>query len=184
MQQRHSTLARVRTSQLNHGCYYRPQQSCGQGNIFTPVCHSFCSQGGVPGLVPRGVPGLGCVPGPGGDLAGTPPRPGTLPGPGTWSGGVCLVPRTWQVHPSQTRYTPQPCTPPGPGTRRTRPGTPPRTRYTPRDQAHPPRTRHTPPQSRYTPKTRYTSQDQVHPPTSSRYASYWNAFLFLKWFHL
>ena len=25
---------------------YQPQQSCGQGNIFTPVCHSFCSQGG------------------------------------------------------------------------------------------------------------------------------------------
>ena len=24
---------------------YRPQRSCGQGNIFTPVCHSFCSQG-------------------------------------------------------------------------------------------------------------------------------------------
>ena len=29
---------------------YRPQRSCGQGNIFTPVCHSFCSQGGVGGL--------------------------------------------------------------------------------------------------------------------------------------
>ena len=27
--------------------YYRPQRSCGQGNTFTPVCHSFCSQGGV-----------------------------------------------------------------------------------------------------------------------------------------
>ena len=27
--------------------FYRPQRSCGQGNIFTPVCHSFCSQGGV-----------------------------------------------------------------------------------------------------------------------------------------
>ena len=26
--------------------YYRPQRSCGQGNIFTPVCHSFCSRGG------------------------------------------------------------------------------------------------------------------------------------------
>ena len=25
---------------------YRPQRSCGQGNIFTPVCHSFCSQEG------------------------------------------------------------------------------------------------------------------------------------------
>ena len=25
--------------------FYRPQRSCGQGNIFTPVCHSFCSWG-------------------------------------------------------------------------------------------------------------------------------------------
>ena len=27
--------------------YYRPKRSFGQGNNFTPVCHSFCSQGGV-----------------------------------------------------------------------------------------------------------------------------------------
>ena len=27
--------------------FYRQQRSCGQGNNFTPVCHSFCSQGGV-----------------------------------------------------------------------------------------------------------------------------------------
>ena len=27
--------------------HYWPQRSCGQGNIFTPVCHSFCSQGGI-----------------------------------------------------------------------------------------------------------------------------------------
>ena len=26
--------------------YYQLQWSCGQGNIFTPVCHSFCSRGG------------------------------------------------------------------------------------------------------------------------------------------
>ena len=26
--------------------YYRPQRSCGQGNIFKPVCHSFYSRGG------------------------------------------------------------------------------------------------------------------------------------------
>ena len=25
---------------LVFGYYYRPQRSCGQGNIFTPVCHS------------------------------------------------------------------------------------------------------------------------------------------------
>ena len=33
------------TEFLTHTCY-RPQRSCGQGNIFTCVCHSFCSQGG------------------------------------------------------------------------------------------------------------------------------------------
>ena len=26
--------------------FYRPQRICGQCNIFTPVCHSFCSRGG------------------------------------------------------------------------------------------------------------------------------------------
>ena len=26
--------------------FYRPKRSFGQGNIFTSVCHSFCSQGG------------------------------------------------------------------------------------------------------------------------------------------
>ena len=29
---------------------YRPQRSCGQGNVFTGVCHSFCSQGGREGV--------------------------------------------------------------------------------------------------------------------------------------
>ena len=36
--------------------YYRPQRSCGQGNIFTPVCHSV-HRGGV--LSPGGVLSLG-----------------------------------------------------------------------------------------------------------------------------
>ena len=27
--------------------YYRPQTKLGKGNVFTPVCQSFCSQGGV-----------------------------------------------------------------------------------------------------------------------------------------
>ena len=27
--------------------YYRPQRSCGQGNIFAPVCHSVHGGGGV-----------------------------------------------------------------------------------------------------------------------------------------
>ena len=36
---------------------YRPKRSFGQGNIFTPVCHSFCSQGGY--LTSRTPPGPG-----------------------------------------------------------------------------------------------------------------------------
>ena len=28
--------------------FYRPQRSCGQGNIFTPVCHSVHRGGGIP----------------------------------------------------------------------------------------------------------------------------------------
>ena len=72
-------------------------------------------------------------------------------------------------------------------------------RYTPlpRDLAHPPGTRYTP-RTRYTPlgpgtppETRYTPRDQVHPPGTrytgdgwrcGRYASYWNAFLFVALF--
>ena len=36
--------------------FYQPQRSCGQGNIFTPVCHSFCSQGGGSVSVHVGIP--------------------------------------------------------------------------------------------------------------------------------
>ena len=34
------------TLKCNIWYHYRPQRSCGQGNIFTPVCHSFCSWAG------------------------------------------------------------------------------------------------------------------------------------------
>ena len=37
--------------------YYRLRRSCGQSNIFTPVCQSFCSQEGCLLLVPGGLPG-------------------------------------------------------------------------------------------------------------------------------
>ena len=33
--------------------HYRPKRSFGQGYIFTPVCHSFCSQGGCGHLTSR-----------------------------------------------------------------------------------------------------------------------------------
>ena len=58
-------------------CNYRPQRSCGQGNIFTRVCHSFCSQGG--GGLPQCM--LGYHPSPGPDPPGSihPPRDQTPP---------------------------------------------------------------------------------------------------------
>ena len=119
--------------------HYRPQRSCGQANIFTPVCHSVHRGGSASvhaGIPPPPPPGPGRPPL---DQADTPHPPG--PGRPPW-----------------TRQTP-------PWTRQTRP---PQTR-------HPPWTRHPPP------------PDQAPPPeadssirsTSGRYASYWNAFLFL-----
>ena len=33
--------------------FYRPQRSCGQGNIFTPVCHSVHRGGGDGGYTTR-----------------------------------------------------------------------------------------------------------------------------------
>ena len=78
--------------------FYRPQRSCGQGNIFTPVCHSFCSPGG-------GGWGSASV------HAGIPPPP---PRPDT-------TPRTRHQHhhpPHQTRHHHPPGSrhPPGPDT--------------------------------------------------------------------
>ena len=36
----------MKTVLQNHSHFYRPKRSFGQGNIFTAVCHSFCSHGG------------------------------------------------------------------------------------------------------------------------------------------
>ena len=89
--------------------YYRPQPSCGQGNIFTPVCHSFCSQGeGLPQCM------LGYHPPPG---PGRPPR----------DQADTTTPRTRQTpQPPRTRQT-------SPKTRQTPPG-----EDTLLDQADPP----------------------------------------------
>ena len=74
--------------------FYRPQRSCGQGNIFTPVCHSVHGGGGLPqcmlGYHPPGTrqtpPGLGRPPlGPGRpppDQADPPQDQADPPGPG------------------------------------------------------------------------------------------------------
>ena len=203
------------------GSYYRPKRSFGQGNIFTPVCHSV---NGGEYLTRHAPPGPGRYPP---DQAGTPPRPGTPPdqvhptgtrqvhptGPGTPH-------QTRQVHPPRPgRYTPtwdQAGTTP-----QDQAGTPPRTRYTPWpgrytpwDQVHPPDQAGAPPQDRAgtpplhpgpgrypSPGTRHVHPQtrqvypppgtrQVHPPpeaadpgvrsTIGRYASYWNAFLFIE----
>ena len=46
-----STSGAAKLYQKKHFRYYRPQRSCGQGNIFTPVCHSV-HRGGLPGRTP------------------------------------------------------------------------------------------------------------------------------------
>ena len=100
--------------------YYRPQRSCGQGNIFTPVCHSFCSQGGS-ASVHAGIPPCPPVPG-----RHPPDQADTPPGPGR--------------HPPQTRPPGPERHPPGPGRH------PPDQAYIPPplDQADPPGTKQTP----------------------------------------
>ena len=82
--------------------FYRPQRSCGQGNVFTGVCHSFCSQeGGSPENPPsrKNPPGRE-----------NPPRPGrTPPDQGE-------PPRTRENPPDQGEPLPGPGRPPlGPG---------------------------------------------------------------------
>ena len=167
------------------------KRSLGQGNIFTPVCHSV-----------HGGEYLGRYP---------PPRDQVHP--------QDRVDPPYQV-PPQTRYTPLgpgTPTPSGPGTpwdqvhplgqgTPSRLGTPPGPGTPPRDQKCPPwtryttLTRYTTPPGPGTSHTWYTPGDQVHPrgpgtplgirythsssacweipETSGRYASYWNAFLF------
>ena len=141
-------------------CNYRQQRSCGQGNIFKPVCHSFCSQGGI------------ClVLGGGGIPACTEADPPTPHTPGR-------PPRTRQTPQDQAEPPWDQADPPGPG-RPLGPGRP------PRDQADPPPPqgpgrppgpgRQTPPRTRQTPPPEADSSIRS---TSGRYASYWNAFLF------
>ena len=114
---------------------YRPQGSCGQGNIFTPVCHSFCSQGGS-ASVHAGIPSPQSRPPRADPPEQTPPpRPNTPPAPDT--------PRS--RHP-QSRH------PPGsrhpwtrhPWTRHPLEQTPPQTRP-PREQTQPLPPEQTPP---------------------------------------
>ena len=102
--------------------FYRPKRSFGQGNIFTPVCHSVHRGEYLTRYTPQNQVH---PPGP-----GTPPRTRYNPRDQVHPLGPGTPPRD-QVHP------------PGPGTPPLGPGTPPRTRYTP-NQVHPSRTRFSP----------------------------------------
>ena len=93
---------------------YRPQRSCGQGNIFTPVCHSFCSQGWGSASVHAGIPT---------PLGADPPGPGRPPREQTHPPGPGRPP--WE----QTHHPP----PPRPGRPPKRQKHPPRPLPTPRE---------------------------------------------------
>ena len=106
-----------------HLYVYRPQGSCGQGYVFTHVCHSV-HRGGLR----RTTPGPGRPPGP-----DRPPRPGRTP-PGTKenSPGLGRTPQTKENPPDQGepprpgRIPPDQGEPPGPRRSPPRPGRPPR----------------------------------------------------------
>ena len=107
------TACPIENSEVVSDCiYYRPQRSCGQGNVFTGVCHSFCSQGGVHSGIPP-------------QTRQTPPGldPPTRQTPRTRQ----TPPWTRQIPPRNQADTPldQADTPPRPGRH------PPRTRQTP-----------------------------------------------------
>ena len=84
--------------------YYQPQRSCGQGNIFTRVCHSFCSQGGSASVH------AGILPPPTRQTTTTPPTRQTTPPDqadprSRHPPDQADTPRTRQT-PPQTRQTP------------------------------------------------------------------------------
>ena len=137
-------LARLIYEQYN----YRPQRSCGQGNIFTPVCHSV--HRGVSASVHAGIP---------------PPPEQTAPGADT-----CLGADTrWSRHTlEQTLPSPQEQTHPPPSRHSPRADTPPPT----------PPPEQTPPRADTPPEQTPPGADSGIRSMSGWYASYWNAFLF------
>ena len=165
------------------GNFYRPQRSCGQGNIFAPVCHSV--HGG-------GVCLSAC-------WDTTPPWEQTSPWsrhpPGADPPGSRHPPGAdtpWEQTPPWSRHPPGADTPYPPEQTPLRKPTPtPRSR--PPEQTPPPHSRHppgadTPPPPGADTPPRQTPSGSRHPSReadssirsmSGRYASYWNAFLFL-----
>ena len=108
--------------------FYRLQRSCGQGNIFTPVCHSFCSQGGSASVhagipppldqTPPPPPGIRHPPPPRSD--NTTPPPDQTPPP--WD----QTPPWIRHHPPGSDTTTPDQTPPPPQIRHPPDQTPPR----------------------------------------------------------
>ena len=148
--------------------YYRQQRSCGQGNIFTPVCHSV--HRGVSASEHAGIPPPWEQTSPSADtpLEQTPPK---------------------QTHPPE--QTPPEQTPPWeqtlPGANTPQADTPradmpprvdnPPSRHPPLEQTHPPE--QTPPPRRRPPGADTLQKaDCGIRSISGWYASYWNAFLF------
>ena len=121
----------IETGEQSKSSLLPAEWSFGQGNIFTPVCHSFCSQGGVPDQAPPP------------DQTGTPRDQASTPPPQDQAG------------------TPLPTTPTPPPPARAG-------KLPPGPDPHP-WSRHPPPQE---------AADSGIWPTFSRYASYWNAFLY------
>ena len=107
--------------------FYQPQRSCGQGNIFTPVCHSFCSQGGRGSAsVHAGIPSpdqadTPARPGRHSPDQADPPGPGRPPQPGRHPPDLADTtpsPRTRQTPPRPGKHPPRPGRhPPSPGSR-------------------------------------------------------------------
>ena len=107
-------------------CYYRPQRSCGQGNIFTPVCHSVNRGRGSASMhagIPTKPPRTRQTP----PVRHQPPRPHRPPRSDT-------PPPT----PPGSDTNPPGSDPPRSDTTPPRPGRPPGSDSTPPDQADPP----------------------------------------------
>ena len=118
-------------------CFYRPQRSCGQGNIFTPVCHSVHGGGSPLGRMPpqtRQTP-LGADTTPP-DQADPPPGADTThPDQADPPSGPGRPPLGTDTTPPEQTPSPQEQTPPPPRTRQIPPPEqtppPPRPRQTP-----------------------------------------------------
>ena len=104
----HWTIANATTKAVsfNGRTCYRPQRSCGQGNIFTPLCHSVDRGGRVKGS----VRGEGGVHGKGGHAwqRGACMAKGDVRGKGGMCGkrGACMARGVCAMHPPDTtRYS-------------------------------------------------------------------------------